>query len=252
MRQQRVTQTRSAELASQHGTSTTGMAALARTPAHPILRLQRTIGNRAVQRMIRAQCSVCEPSTIVARQPDDLEQELPEGYPDWQHGAPTKPVAPDPHVSEEPSEPTPPDQGPYRTPGVREGEGLAEEAEGAEAAAEGAEVAEASAGAAEAAALGGEAGAAAGGGAAAGLGAGAILPVALAGAAGVGAGIGLDKLSNYVGQQITGDTKGDYSISGYIGKGLTAADQSVSSLWADPSKPAYTQTLGWKLANLFD
>ena len=40
----------------------------------------------------------------------------------------------------------------------------------------------------------------------------------------------------------------DLSPSGLIAKGLTAADQQVSKLWADPSKPAYTQTFGWKLA----
>jgi len=40
----------------------------------------------------------------------------------------------------------------------------------------------------------------------------------------------------------------DVSPSGLIAKGLTAADQQVSKLWADPSKPAYTQTFGWKLA----
>jgi len=41
------------------------------------------------------------------------EEEKPEYPPDWQHGAPTKPVAPDPHVLEPPK---PPDQGPYREP----------------------------------------------------------------------------------------------------------------------------------------
>ena len=96
----------------------------------------------------------------------------------------------------------------------------------------------------------GAAGAAGAAGAgAAGLGAGSILPLTLAAAAGVGAGIGLDKLSNWVGQEVTGDTKGDYSISGAIGKGLYGLDESLTSLWADPSKPAYTQTLGWKLAD---
>jgi len=101
------------------------------------------------------------------------------------------------------------------------------------------------------AALAGE-GALAGAGAAGAGAASVALPLIAAAGAGVGAGIGLDKLSNYIGQQVTGDTKGDYSISGGIGSALTAADQGLTSLWADPSKPAYTQTIGWKLANLLD
>jgi len=51
---------------------------------------------------------------------DDLEQELPPGYPDWQHGAPTKPVSPDPHVAPAPGTDPEPKQGPYRTPQVPE------------------------------------------------------------------------------------------------------------------------------------
>ena len=88
-----------------------------------------------------------------------------------------------------------------------------------------------------------------GGGAAVGLGAEAILPVTAAAAAGVGAGMLLDAGVNKAGQAITGDDKGDYSLSNGIAHVLTAADQGVSSLWSDPSKPEYTQTLGWKLAN---
>jgi len=81
--------------------------------------------------------------------------------------------------------------------------------------------------------------------------AGSAAAVAGAGLAGWQAGKGLDQLSNYVGQKVTGDKAGDYSISGGLAKGMTAVDQAVSPLWADPSKPAYTQTLGWKLANMF-
>ncbi|TDD93347.1 SpvB/TcaC N-terminal domain-containing protein [Actinomadura rubrisoli] len=33
-----------------------------------------------------------------------------------------------------------------------------------------------------------------------------------------------------------------------IGDALTAQDNLVSKIWADPSKPAHTQTLGWKIA----
>jgi hypothetical protein len=76
--------------------------------------------------------------------------------------------------------------------------------------------------------------------------------VAGAGLAGFGLGTLLDKGTNWAGQQITGDTKGDYSISGALGSGMYSADQAISSLWADPSKPAYTQTLGWKLAEWLD
>ncbi len=78
-----------------------------------------------------------------------------------------------------------------------------------------------------------------------------------AGAAGVGAGIGLDKGANWLGQKITGDEKGDYSISGGLASLMTGADEmgtgALRSMGVlDESKPAYTQTLGWKLANLFD
>ena len=57
-------------------------------------------------------------SDRLQRQSSDDENQLPDNYPDWQHGAPTKPVPPDPHVHEIPSRPTPPDQGPYRNPGT--------------------------------------------------------------------------------------------------------------------------------------
>src|SRR5271166_1960391 len=58
-------------------------------------------------------------SNQLQRQIDD-DNKIPENYPDWQHGAPTKPVSPDPHVEEIPSPPkAPPDQGPYRTPGTQ-------------------------------------------------------------------------------------------------------------------------------------
>jgi len=57
---------------------------------------------------------------VLARQEDD---EPPEEYPpDWQHGAPTKPVPPDPNVWDIPDpNKAPPDQGPpgYRTPSPR-------------------------------------------------------------------------------------------------------------------------------------
>jgi hypothetical protein len=70
-----------------------------------------------------------------------------------------------------------------------------------------------------------------------------------AGVGGMKWGRGLDKASNALGQWITGDTKGDYSISAGLASVMTSADQAISSQFADPSQPAYTQTLGWKLAN---
>jgi hypothetical protein len=97
---------------------------------------------------------------------------------------------------------------------------------------------------------GGGAGLLSGAGAATALGsAGAVLG---AGAAGYGAGRILDEGVGWMGQQITGDEQGDYTISGGLAGLMTAADQGVSSLWADPDRPAYTQTLGWKLAEWLD
>ena len=70
-----------------------------------------------------------------------------------------------------------------------------------------------------------------------------------AGAAGWEIGKGLDWASNKVGQAISGNDKKDYSISGGYAASMTAADNALTPLWADPSKPAYTQSLGWKLAD---
>lgn len=51
---------------------------------------------------------------------DNGDSDGPRYPPDWQHGAPTRPVAPDPHVAPDPNrQPEPPDQGPYRNPGLR-------------------------------------------------------------------------------------------------------------------------------------
>ncbi len=100
---------------------------------------------------------------------------------------------------------------------------------------------------------GGAEGLSAGAGAALGgeLGAGAALgsagAVVGAGLAGYGVGRLLDTGVGAIGQAITGDTHGDYTISGGLASGMTSIDRSVSRLWADPSRPAYTQTLGWKL-----
>jgi len=71
--------------------------------------------------------------------------------------------------------------------------------------------------------------------------------VAGAGAGGYALGRLLDEGVGDLGQLITGDDQGDYTISGGMASGMTALDQSISGLFADPDKPAYTQTLGWKL-----
>ena len=81
--------------------------------------------------------------------------------------------------------------------------------------------------------------------------------VAGAGLAGWEAGRGLDAGVNWLGQKITGDEKGDYSISGGLASLMTGADnmgtEALRSIGVlDESKPEYTQTLGWKLASLFD
>ena len=95
---------------------------------------------------------------------------------------------------------------------------------------------------------GGGAGLATGAGAATALGSlGAVLG---AGAAGYGAGRLLDEGVGSLGQALTGDEQGDYTISGGMASGMTAIDQSLTSLWADPDRPAYTQTIGWQLGEL--
>ena len=71
-----------------------------------------------------------------------------------------------------------------------------------------------------------------------------------AGLAGWGAGRGLDNLVDWIGDEVSGDEQADHSISGGLADVMTSVDQIVSSLWADESKPAYTQTLGWKLAEI--
>jgi hypothetical protein len=97
---------------------------------------------------------------------------------------------------------------------------------------------------------GGGAGLLSGAGAATALGsAGAVLG---AGAAGYGAGRLLDEGVGALGRWATGDDQGDYTISGGIADRMTAIDQMVSGVFADPDQPAYTQTLGWKLAEWLD
>lgn len=71
--------------------------------------------------------------------------------------------------------------------------------------------------------------------------------VAGAGAGGYALGTLIDQGFGAAGRAITGNSQEDYTLSGLAASGMTAIDQSVSSLWADPNEPAYTQTLGWKL-----
>jgi Domain of unknown function (DUF4157) len=102
-------------------------------------------------------------------------------------------------------------------------------------------------------------GGAAGLGSAAGLGTAATAggAVLASGAAGWMAGRALDKGVDWLGDKISGKPDADHSISGALGDGMTAVDQGATSLLRnigvlDESKPEYTQTLGWKLANMFD
>lgn len=93
---------------------------------------------------------------------------------------------------------------------------------------------------------GGGAGLLTGAGAATALGSlGAVLG---AGAAGYGLGRLLDEGAGWLGREITGNENEDYTLSGLLASGMTRADQAISSLWRDESRPAYTQTIGWKLA----
>lgn len=62
---------------------------------------------------------------------------------------------------------------------------------------------------------------------------------------GVLIGTGLDKGTEWASKKLFGV---DLSPSNIIATGLTGIDQGLTPLWADPSKPAYTQTFGWKLA----
>jgi hypothetical protein len=47
---------------------------------------------------------------------------------------------------------------------------------------------------------------------------------------------------------IAGDKKEDRTLSGYGSRAMGWLDQKISGLWRDPNKPAYTQSIGWKLS----
>ena|GEM_PF-2928743 len=60
----------------------------------------------------------------------------------------------------------------------------------------------------------------------------------------------LDRAIGAIGSAITGNKERDYSGTGLIADAALGIDKSLSSLWADPDRPAHTQTLGWKLGEL--
>jgi hypothetical protein len=64
-------------------------------------------------------------------------------------------------------------------------------------------------------------------------------------AVGAAVGVGIQEGSAYVSKKYLGT---EISPGQMIGDTLTAADKLVSKIWSDPSKPEYTQTLGWKIA----
>ncbi len=80
-------------------------------PISPLQRACATCSNSTSEE--KGSYPVSSGQELIARQADEDTQQYP---PDWQHGAPTKPVPPDPHVLPIPDPNQMPDQGPYRTP----------------------------------------------------------------------------------------------------------------------------------------
>jgi hypothetical protein len=73
--------------------------------------------------------------------------------------------------------------------------------------------------------------------------------------AGIGAGIGLDHLVDWAGDKISGNEDADHSISGGLASVMTGIDEGATGLLRDvgvldADAPAYTQTLGWQLAEI--
>jgi RHS repeat-associated protein len=64
-------------------------------------------------------------------------------------------------------------------------------------------------------------------------------------AVGAGAGVAIQEGSAALSKKYLGT---EISPGRIMGDALTAQDRLVSKIWADPSKPAYTQTIGWKIA----
>ena len=79
--------------------------------------------------------------------------------------------------------------------------------------------------------------------------------VAGAGAGGYALGRGIDNLADYIGDAVTGNESGDHSLSGLSADAMTGLDQGATSVMRnlgifDEDRPAYTQTLGWRLAEI--
>ncbi|QWU13791.1 RHS repeat-associated core domain-containing protein [Paenibacillus sophorae] len=72
----------------------------------------------------------------------------------------------------------------------------------------------------------------------------------LAGLAGFAGPVGMAFSAGYGAGGLIND--GLQAVGADLSKGLSAIDNTASKLWSDPSKPAYTQTIGWKLAELFE
>jgi hypothetical protein len=183
------------------------------------MKLQQTMGNRAVQRMMQAQSgkginTAAMSHCTVQRQVDDIDPTGPTEFPGG--GTPAGPTQlpgggtlTDPVI---PPNPVPTIEGPP------EG-GFPELPPGGSMAGEGAAAGES---------------AAAGEGAAAGLGAEAILPVALAGAAGAGAGYGMAKIAD------SSYTKtGAFGTDADTGKNQSAMDWGAS--WGTDWDKAHNQ-----------
>jgi hypothetical protein len=82
MRHQRSLQTKTPEATHLKSAAASTKSPLPRrAPLHPILRLQQTIGNRAVQRLIQAKLKVSQPGDVYEQEADrvaDLVMQMPE------------------------------------------------------------------------------------------------------------------------------------------------------------------------------
>ena len=77
MRHQRATQTRTAEADQQKGASTSTKPPVpTRAPVHPMLHLQQTIGNRAVQRLLQAKLKIGQPGDRYEQEADRVAEQV--------------------------------------------------------------------------------------------------------------------------------------------------------------------------------
>ncbi|NJJ40875.1 SpvB/TcaC N-terminal domain-containing protein [Paenibacillus apii] len=72
----------------------------------------------------------------------------------------------------------------------------------------------------------------------------------VAGLAGFAGPVGMAFSAGYGAGGLIND--GLQAVGADLSKGLSAIDETASKLWTDPSKPAHTQTIGWKMAELFE